>query len=300
LIPLLSAVSVGSPGFSWNLISDLQQMLAFEFMRNAFAAGTAVALVAGIAGYFVVLRRTAFASHALSHIGFAGATGAVDLNVAPLWGLLAFCLASGAIMGALGQRIRDRDTVIGIVMAGSLALGALFLSIYSGNDAEEAISILFGEILGVSTGELVQICVVGAVTLCLLALVYRPLLFASVDEDVAEARRVPVRSLSVVFMLILALAVAVAVQVVGVLLIFALLVTPAAIAERVTRSSGRAMLVGVVVALVSTWVGIFVSWYNSWPVSFFIVAISTLAYAAVRIVGLVGTSRPAQPESAHL
>lgn len=294
---MISAATALGTGFSWDLVSDLHQMLVFEFMRNAFAAGTVVALVAGIVGYFVILRRTAFAAHALSHIGFAGATGAVDLNLAPLWGLLAFCLASGAIMGGLGQRIRDRDTVIGIVMAASLGLGALFLALYTGSDAEEAVSILFGEILGVSVGEVVLICVVGALTLALIAVLYRPLLFASVDEDVAEARRVPVQGLSVLFMLTLALAVAVAVQVVGVLLIFALLVTPAAIAERVTRSPGRAMLVGVVVALVSTWVGIFVSWYTNWPVSFFIVEISTLVYVAVRLVELVAPRRSARAES---
>ncbi|MGD0254139.1 MAG: metal ABC transporter permease [Acidimicrobiales bacterium] len=268
--------------FSWNLLADLRQMLGYAFMRNAFEAGAIVAVVAGVVGYFVVLRRTAFAAHALSHIGFAGAAGAVAVGVIPLWGLLAFCLTSGAVIGGLGQRLRERDTVIGIVLAFALGLGALFISLYSGS-SNEAISILFGEILGVSTGDLSLTLAIGLITLALVAALYRPLLFTSVDEDVAEARRVPVRMVSVVFMMTVALAVAISVQVVGVLLIFGLMVTPAAIAERVCRSPGQAMLVGVAVALGSTWLGLAISWYFAYPVSFFIISISFVVYAAVRV-----------------
>jgi zinc/manganese transport system permease protein len=277
-----------STTFSFNPVTDLRQMLAFEFMRNAFIAGAVVAVVAGVVGYFVVLRRTAFAAHALSHIGFAGAAGAVAVGVNPLWGLLAFCLSSGAVIGGLGQRLRDRDTVIGIVLAFALGLGALFISFYSGN-SNEAISILFGEILGVSTGDVVLTTVIGVVTLVLVAAMYRPLLFASVDEDVAQARRVPVRALSVAFMMTVALAVAVSVQVVGVLLIFALIVTPAAVAERVSRSPGQALVVGVVVALASTWIGLAISFYVDAPVSFFITAVSFGAYVVVRVASWMGT-----------
>ena len=216
-------------------------MWSYPFFQHAFEAGTIVAVVAGVIGYFVVLRRVAFAAHALSHIGFAGAAGAVALSINPLWGLLVFCVSSGAVIGALGQRLRSRDTVIGIVLAFSLGLGALFLSLYHGGDANAAVSILFGEILGVSAGDVLLTLGVGAVALLVVAAVYRPLLFASVDEDVAEARGIPVRLLSVAFMVTLALAVAVAVQVVGVLLIFALLVAPAAMAERLTSSPPRAV-----------------------------------------------------------
>jgi zinc/manganese transport system permease protein len=283
----LGPVVATSTGFSWDPVTDLRQMLAFEFMRNAFVAGAVVAVVAGVVGYFVVLRRTAFAAHALSHIGFAGAAGAVAIGVNPLWGLLAFCLSSGAVIGGLGQRLRDRDTVIGIVLAFALGLGALFISFYSGN-SNEAISILFGEILGVSSGDVALTAVIGVVTLALVAAMYRPLLFSSVDEDVAQARRVPVRVLSVVFMMTVALAVAVSVQVVGVLLIFALIVTPAAVAERVSRSPGQALVVGVVVALLSTWIGLAISFYVDYPVSFFITALSFGAYVVVRCTSWLG------------
>jgi zinc/manganese transport system permease protein len=276
-------VAAGSSNsFGWNLVSDLHQMLSYQFMRNAFEAGAIVAVAAGVVGYFVVLRRSAFAAHALSHIGFAGAAGAVAVSVAPLWGLLLFCLSAGAVTGALGQRLRERDTVIGIVLAFSLGLGALFISLYSGS-SNEAVSILFGEILGVSTGDLYLTLAVGAVALIVLGILYRPLLFASVDEDVAEARGVPVRLVSVAFMMVVGLAVAISVQVVGVLLIFGLMVAPAAIAERISRSPRQAMLVGVAVALASTWIGLFISWYLSYPVSFFITSISFALYVGVRI-----------------
>lgn len=296
-MPALDAVATsfgGGNSFHWNLIDDLRQMWSFSFFQHAFEAGTVVAIVAGVIGYFVVLRRSTFAGHALSHIGFAGAAGAVVLGVDPLWGLLVLCLGAGGVIGALGQRLRGRDTVIGIVLAFSLGLGALFLSLYHGNDANEAVSILFGEILGVSFRDVILTLSIGAVALVLICLMYRPLLFASVDEDVAEARRVPVRLLSIAFMMTLALAVAVAVQVVGVLLIFALLVTPAAIAERVTRRPGRAIAVSVAVALFSTWLGLGISWYSNYPVSFFIVTVAFVLYLLVRITpALVGLRRGA-------
>ncbi|HMD46427.1 MAG TPA: metal ABC transporter permease [Acidimicrobiales bacterium] len=286
--------------FSANPISDLSDVLSYQFMRNAFAAGTVVAIVGGVVGYFVILRRSAFAAHALSHIGFAGAAGAVAIGVNPIFGLLAFCLTSGAVIGGLGRRLRDRDTVIGIVLAFALGLGALFIALYGG-DANEAVSILFGQILGVSTADVLLTLGIGAVTLVLTAVMYRPLLFASIDEDVARARGVPVALLSVAFMMTVALAVAISVQVVGVLLIFALMVTPAATAERVSRSPAQSLVIGVAVALFATWAGLLIAFYQPYPVSFFITSISFTIYVVVRVLGWVhdrlGTRRVAPPES---
>jgi len=277
--------------FSWNLFSDVSQMLSYQFMVNAFEVGGIVSAVAGVVGYFVILRRTAFSAHALSHIGFAGAAGAVVLQQQPITGLVAACVCAGGVIGALGQRLRDRDTVIGIVLAFALGLGALFVSLYHGGDANLAVSILFGEILGVSSQQVVLTLVIGAATLVLIALMYRPLLFASVDEDVAEARGVPVRALSIVFVMTLGLAVAVSVQVVGVLLIFALVVAPAAIAERVCRSPLQALVVGVLIALASTWIGVAIAYFTPYPVSFFITAISFGAYVLVRATESVALRR---------
>jgi zinc/manganese transport system permease protein len=268
--------------FSWNLWSDLHQMLAFQFMRNAYTAGAIVAVVAGVVGYFVVLRRSAFAAHALSHTGFAGAAGAVMVGVNPVFGLLVFCLGSGAVIGAIGQRLRARDTAIGIVLTFNLGLGALFLSIYNGQ-ADETFSILFGQIDGISTADVWLTAAIGLVTLALVTAIYRPLLFASVDDSVAEARRVPVRALSIGFMLVLGLVIAVSVQVVGVLLIFALVVTPAAAADLVARSPRQALLLGVAASLLATWARIFASWYSNWPVSFFITTASTVIYSGCQL-----------------
>jgi zinc/manganese transport system permease protein len=270
--------------FSWNLFSDVSQMLSYQFMVNAFEVGGIVSVVAGVVGYFVILRRTAFAAHALSHIGFAGAAGGVLLSWTPILGLVVSCVAAGGVIGALGQRVRERDTVIGIVLAFTLGLGVLFLYLYTGGDAGLAISILFGQIVGVTSDEVVQTLVIGVVTLVLIAVMYRPLLFASVDEDVAEARGIPVRALSIAFMMTVGLAVAVSVQVVGVLLIFALVVTPAAIAERVCRSPGQALLTGIAIALASTWIGLSVAYFTGYPVSFWITSLSTGAYVLVRVL----------------
>src|SRR4030088_2510605 len=191
---ILLTVSNTSPAPSWNLFDDIATLFHYPFMVHAFEAGTIVAIVAGAIGYFVVLRGAAFEAHALSHIGFAGATGAVVVGISPVFGLLAFTLASGAIIGALGNRLRGRDVTIGIVLAWTLGLGVLFLSLYRGY-ATEAYALLFGQILGISQRDVAVTAVAGAATLVAVAAVYRPLLFASVDEDVAAARGVPVRAL---------------------------------------------------------------------------------------------------------
>jgi zinc/manganese transport system permease protein len=283
----------GVAPFSWNPFFDLGQMLSYEFMRNAFLAGAVVSVVAGIVGYFVILRRTAFAAHALSHVGFAGAAGAVVLSINPVWGLLAFCLGGAAVMGALGQHLRDRDTVIGIVLAFMLGLGVLFIALYNGYSTE-AYSILFGEILGISSSDVVLTLVIGVLAVGAIGVMYRPLLFASIDEEVAVARRVPVRALSIAFLLTLGLAVAVAVQVVGVLLIFSLLVTPAAIADRLTTRPATAIGLSVVVALACTWIGLAIGYYFNYPVSFFITSLAFFGYVVTRIsTGLLRRRRPA-------
>jgi len=277
--------------FSWNLFSDVSQMLSYQFMVSAFEVGGIVSVVAGVVGYFVILRRTAFSAHALSHIGFAGAAGAVVIGQLPIVGLVISCVSAGGVIGALGQRLRDRDTVIGIVLAFALGLGALFLALYSGGNAGLAVSILFGEILGVTSNQVGLTLAIGLVTLVLIAIMYRPLLFSSVDEDVAQARGVPVQALSIAFVMTVGLAVAVSVQVVGVLLIFTLVVTPAAIAERVCRSPLQALVVGVLIALASTWIGLFIAYFTPYPVSFFITAISFAAYLVVRVAQSILASR---------
>ncbi|HEV2027660.1 MAG TPA: metal ABC transporter permease [Candidatus Dormibacteraeota bacterium] len=279
---ILLTVSNTSPAPGWNLLDDIAMLFHYAFMVHAFEAGTIVAIVAGAIGYFVVLRGSAFAAHALSHIGFAGATGAVVLGISPVFGLLAFTLVSGVTIGALGNRLRGRDVTIGIVLAWTLGLGVLFISLYRGY-ATEAYALLFGEILGISATDVVITLVAGIVTIAGLIAIYRPLLFSSVDEDLASAKGVPVSILSVAFMAILAVAVTEAVQVVGVLLIFALIVTPAAIAVRFTSRPPAAILSGIALALLFTWLGLAIAYYSPHPVSFFITSLAFVTYVGVRL-----------------
>ncbi|HZB97759.1 MAG TPA: metal ABC transporter permease [Candidatus Sulfotelmatobacter sp.] len=271
-------------------LANVGDLLRYEFMQHAFEAGTVVAIVAGIVGYFVILRSLAFAGHALSHIGFAGAAGAVVIGASPVAGLLAFTVVAAAAMGLLGRRLHGRDVAIGIVLAWALGLGVLFLSLYSGY-ATEAYALLFGEILGISSRDVLITALTAGVTLLALAVLYRPLLFASLDEDVAEARGVPVRAIGVAFMVLLALAVSEAVQFVGVLLIFALLVTPAAIAQRLTSRPPVGVALSAALALLFTWAGLTISFYSSYPVSFFITTIAFFSYLCVRAAAVIQARR---------
>lgn len=275
-------LTISGPSPSWNVFDDLEQLFHYQFMVHAFEAGTVVAIVAGAIGYFVVLRGSSFAAHALSHIGFAGAAGAVVLGLSPVVGLLVFTLGAGTAIGALGNRLRGRDVTIGIVLAWTLGLGVLFISLYRGY-ANEAYAILFGLILGISQSEVVVTVVAAVITIVALVFVYRPLLYASVDEELAKARGVPVNALSIAFMAILAVAVTEAVQVVGVLLIFALIVTPAAIAVRFTSRPARALGMGIVLSLAFTWLGLSIGYFSPHPVSFFITSIAFGTYLLVRI-----------------
>jgi zinc/manganese transport system permease protein len=272
-----------APYFGWDLLRDLQEVFRYAFMQHAFEAGTVVALSAGVIGYFVVLRGLSFAAHALSHIGFAGATGAVLVGATPIVGLLVFTMSAGAVMGALGQRLRGRDVTIGLVMAWSLGLGLLFTRLYQGS-ANLAIGILFGQIFGITGQEVAATFVAGLLTVLALLVVYRPLLFATLDEEVAEAKGVPVGGLSIAFMVILAVAVSEAVQVVGVLLIFALIVAPAAIAERFTTRPSRGLLLSAALAVLFTWAGLSVAYYVPYPVGFFITTIAFSSYILARVL----------------
>jgi len=268
--------------FSPNLWLDLQDMWQYDFMRHAFEAGTIIALVAGFVGYFVVLRRLSFAAHALSHIGFAGAAGAVLIGINPLFGLLAFTVGGGLGMASLGKRAINRDVQIGTVLAFMLGLGVLFISLYKGY-ATEAYSILFGEILGISANDVLISLIVGILLIITMILIYKPLLFTTLDEDVAEAKGLPVLGLGITFLIIIAIATSIAVQVVGILLIFALLVTPAAIAERISKKPLQGVIISSIVALVATWFGIFISFYQPYPVSFFITSFVFVIYLSVRL-----------------
>jgi zinc/manganese transport system permease protein len=264
-------------------LADLQQIWYYQFMQHAIEAGTLTALVAGVTGYFVVLRRSAFTAHAFSEIGFAGAAGAVLSGIPPLVGLLLGSNLGGLGIALLGRRAINRDTQIGIVLAFSLGLGLLFISLYVGY-ATETYSILFGEILGVSYDQVLETVVAAAVILIGVGVIYRPLLFASLDEDVAEAKGMPMLALGIAFMAIVAVTVSFAVQVTGVLLVFSLMVTPGATAQYLASRPSRAIAASVIIALIATWLGLFLAFYAPYPVSFFITAEVFVLYLFVRLV----------------
>jgi zinc/manganese transport system permease protein len=252
-------------------------MLTYEFMQNAFVATGMVAIVAGLVGFFLVLRGQTFAGHALSHIGFAGAAGAGLVGLAPLWGLLAFAIAAAIGIGLIGERLSRRDVAIGVVLAFSLGLGLLFLHYYT-SFATQATAILFGNVLAVSRAMLVTLALLGAVTLAALAVITRPLIFASLQPELAEARGVPVRLVSTVFLVIVAIAVAESAQIVGVLLVFALMVGPPAAAQLVARRIGTGLLLAASFAVAVAWLGIAISYYTDWPATFCIATLSAALF----------------------
>ena len=257
-------------------------LLLYPFMQNALLAGSIVAIVAAVTGYFVIVRGLTFAGHALAQIGFAGAAAAILLGIDPVFGLLVFTLGAGISIGVLGKEIRERDIAIGIVMTLGLGFGILFIALYQGY-AEQAYSILFGAILGISRTDVLVTLLSGALTLVLLIAIFRPLLFSSYDPELAQARGVPVRALAIVFLILLAIVVSISVQIIGILLIFTLLIGPAATARRLTHQPYAIIGLAILLGLLYTWVGIFWAALSNWPVSFCIATLSFGLYLPVRL-----------------
>jgi zinc/manganese transport system permease protein len=252
-------------------------MLDYDFMRHAFAAATIVSIVAGTVGYFLVLRGQTFAGHALSHVGFTGATGAVLIGVPPLWGLVLVTMLAGIGMGLLGEKIAQRDVAIGLVLAFSLGLGLLFLSFFTAY-ATQATTLLFGNVLAVDVQTVWTLLALGLVSLIVMGIVSRPLLFATLQPDLAEAKGVSLRTYGVVFLAVVALTTAESAQIVGVLLVFALMVGPAAAAQRFTSSVSSGVALSALLALIEAWLGITLAYYTDWPSSFWIVTLSVVVY----------------------
>jgi zinc/manganese transport system permease protein len=253
-------------------------------VSHSLIAAVVLGVVGGLIGVFVQIRDMQFAVHGISELSFAGAAAALLLGVNVAAGSIVGSLIAGALIGALGVRARDRNSVIGVLMPFGLGLGVLFLALYQGRSANK-FGLLTGQIVAVDTVQLGWLVAVGSVVLLGLAIVWRPLLFVSADPEVAVARGLPARALSVIFALLLALAAAMAVQVVGALLVLALLVTPAAAAFRVTASPLVAPLLSVVFAVVSAVGGILLALGSSVPISPFVTTISFVIYLVCRLVG---------------
>jgi len=267
------------------------------FMINAWEAATIVAVVAGVVGFFTVLRGSAFAAHALPNGAFAGAAGASLIGVNVIVGLGVFALLGALTIGGLGRRARqDVATALAIVMM--LGLGALFLSMTT-EYAPEIYSLLFGEVLGVSSSELLPTAAIGVVCIAVVFALYRPLLLSSVMPDAAEARGVSTQGMDLAFLIVIALATTMAVPVVGSLLIFSLLIGPPAAARSFTDTPPKAMGLSVVFALGTVWAAIAFSYVSNLPIGFFVGAISAFSYAAGRTWVAGRRTRPVPTDAVH-
>jgi zinc/manganese transport system permease protein len=270
-------------GFSWNLIADVRQILSFHFMLNAMRAGTIVAVVCGAVGYFMVLRRQSFAGHTMAVVGFPGAAAAAWLGISTSLGYFGCCLLAALVIGALpgggraaGSGGSEESAAIGTLQGFALACGFLFISLYHGF-LSGLTGLLFGSITGITDDQVLVLLAAGLTCLAALAVIGRPLLFATVDAEVARARGLPVRLLSVGFLLLLGIGVAGASQVTGSLLVFALLVAPAATAMRLTARPGLGLLLSIAIALAVTWLGEGIAFFSPYQIGFWV---STLGFGA--------------------
>jgi zinc/manganese transport system permease protein len=270
--------------FTWNLLGDIQDMWSLPFMLNAFRAGTIVAVLAAVVGWFMVLRRQSFAGHTLALVGFPGAAAAVWLGLGVALGYFAFCLAAALVIALLpvGSRrgYREESAAIGTLQTFALASGMLFVGLYKGflNGTN---TLLFGSFLGITAGQVVLLAIVAVAVLGVLTAIGRPLLFASVDPDVARAHGVPARLVGTLFLLLLGATAAEVSQITGALLVFALLVLPPATAQLVTARPVRGLVLSVGLALVTVWAALFVAFYSPYPIGFWL---TTLAFGGYVLV----------------
>lgn len=276
-----------SAGLSWNIADDISQLLAQHFMVNALCAGTIVALVAGSIGWFMVLRRQSFAGHTLALVSFPGAAGAVLIGVSASIGYFGASIAAALVIALVprstsGQAFSQESAVIGTVQAFALACGALFVSLYGGF-LNSITGFLFGTFLGISDAQVTTLLVVALATLVTLGTIARPLFFATVDPDVALARGVPLRIVSTLFLVLLGCAAAEVSQITGALLVFALLVMPAAAAQQLSPRPAVSFALTLLFGLVTVWLGLAAAYFSVYPVGFFITTIGLAVYVAATL-----------------
>ncbi|MDD6373565.1 MAG: metal ABC transporter permease [Bifidobacteriaceae bacterium] len=263
--------------------ADWWSLLTSSFMSNALVAGTLIAVAAGMVGYFTITRHSAFAAHALAHIGLPGATGAVLLGLPVSWGMGLFALGGALVIGALGKKASQREIATGTVLAFATGLG-LFFARMSSSATKQMQAILFGSILTISSSELLGFAVFDVLLLAIMSFAYRPLLFSSLNEQVAQAKGVPTHAMGILYMALMAGVITVATPAVGTLLVFALVVTPSATAIMLTRSPLSAMVVSALLCLASIWGGLVLAAMFPVPPSFAIVTLSTALWLVVRLV----------------
>jgi zinc/manganese transport system permease protein len=282
---MIAALASGSDSpWSWNLIVDFRDMWSYPFMVNAFRAGSIVAVIAGVVGWFMVLRKQTFAGHTLAISAFPGAAAATLLGISATIGYFAFAVAAAivvAIAARPGQRFNEESAVVGTLQAFVLACGYLFVYLYKGF-LNSVTAPLFGSSFAITNDQVITLGAVAAAALVVLAAIGRPLFFASIDSDVAAARGVPVRLHGAVFLVVLGAAAAEASQIAGALLVFSLLVMPAATAQRVTAKPATSLALTVVFAIVATWAGLVLAYYALYPLGFCISSFAFGGYLLAR------------------
>ena len=280
-------------------------MFAHEFMRNALMAGSFVGLACGLVGYFVVLRAQVFAGDALSHVAFTGALAAAALGLNILAGLFAATILGGIVMGLLGDRARADDVTIGSFFAWTLGIGVLFLTIFTTNNSAgngtAGVRVLFGSIFGLSAADVRTSALLAILASAFLLLIARPLLFASLDAEVAAARGVPVRALGLGFLALLGLVAAQATQAVGALLLLGLLAAPAGAAHRLTTRPYRGLLLSAIFSVGAVWIGLTLSYeFPTLPPSSMIIAAAVGIYTLALLVTAAHDPRSARLRLAGL
>jgi zinc/manganese transport system permease protein len=274
-----------NPSLSLNPVDDVNSLVTFPFMVNALEAAAIVAVLAGVTGWYMVLRRQSFAGHTLSVMAFPGAAGAALVGLPTSLGYYLACGWAGVAMGAAGRpAARGTETAgIGTVQAVGLAAGFLFLSL-NNSVLGGYETLLFGTFLGISRGQVLTLLAVAAAALATLAVIGRPLLFSTIDRDVARARGLPVAALDYAFMLILAFAVAAVSQITGALLVFALLVAPPATAQLITMRPLAGLALSVAFALAIAWLGLGIAYFSIYPVGFYVTMLAFGLFLVVRVI----------------
>jgi zinc/manganese transport system permease protein len=283
---------VGAASISWNILDDFRLMWSLPSMLNAFRAGTVVAILAAVVGWFMVVRRQSFAGHTLSVVGFPGAAAAVFAGVSVAYGYFAFCVVAALVIALARSRSPGRveadGAVVGTVNAFALATGLLFIALYQGY-LNGTTDLLFGSVLGITTDQVLGLVITAVIVLAALAVIGRPLLFASVDSALARSRGVPTRSLDIAYLVLLGVTVAEVSQITGALLVFALLALPPATSQLLTARPGLGVVLAVLLAIVTVWLALTGTYFSTYPVGFWLTSFAfgfyVLAAAYRKVAG---------------
>lgn len=257
-------------------------MFTESFMINAWISGTMVAIICALVGFFVVIRRSVFAAHALPQAGFAGGAGAVLGQIDPIYGLLTFSVLGAVLIGYLSKKDKN-DVTTALILVAALGVGALFLGL-TDKYAMGAYALLFGQILGVSFNQVIETIVLGVICILVLLFLYRPLVLTAVSKEISESRGVSTSFFQMIFLVLVGVVCAITVPVVGALLSFSLLITPTAASIYITSDPKKVMFLSVILSLIIVWSSLILAYLSDWPIGFFVAIIGAIFYVIARLI----------------